>query len=161
MLRRRSVLSALTIIPLLAGHPAWAQSALRAPSFPRSDLTIESRGGKTHRFSVEVADTDERRAYGLMHRDAMPADHGMIFDFKRDQPVAMWMRNTRIPLDMLFIDREGRVVNIHVRAVPFDETSISSDGPVRSVLELNGGTAARLGLAPGDIVRHAIFRNAP
>ena len=85
---------------------------------------------------------------------------GMVFDFKQDQPVAMWMRNTRIPLDMLFIDRDGRVVNIHARAVPFDETSIHSDGPVRGVLELNGGTAARLGLKAGDVVRHAIFRNA-
>jgi hypothetical protein len=95
-----------------------------------------------------------------MHRESMPADHGMVFDFKQDQPVAMWMRNTRIPLDMLFIDRDGRVVNIHARAVPFDETSIHSDGPVRGVLELNGGTAARLGLKAGDVVRHAIFRNA-
>jgi uncharacterized membrane protein (UPF0127 family) len=161
MFGRRLALFAAATLFVLPGSPAWAQSSLRAPSFPRSELTIEARGGKVHRFTVELADTDERRAYGLMHRDTMPADHGMIFDFKRDQPVAMWMRNTRIPLDMLFIDREGRVVNIHARAVPFDETSIGSEGPVRSVLELNGGTAARLGLAPGDVVRHPIFRNAP
>lgn len=158
MIGRRLALFAAATIFVLPGYPAWAQSSLRAPSFPRSELTIEARGGKVHRFTVELADTDERRAYGLMHRDTMPADHGMIFDFKRDQPVAMWMRNTRIPLDMLFIDREGRVVKIHARAVPFDETSIHSDVPVRGVLELNGGTAARLGLKPGDVVRHPVFR---
>ena len=157
MLDRRLVLFAVAGSVLPAG-PGLAQMAPRAPSFPRSELTIHGQDGRVHRFQVEVADTDERRAWGLMHRDAMPPDHGMIFDFKRDQPVAMWMRNTRIPLDMLFIDREGRVVKIHARAVPFDETSIHSDVPVRGVLELNGGTAARLGLKPGDVVRHPVFR---
>ncbi|MFO0291824.1 MAG: DUF192 domain-containing protein [Rhodospirillales bacterium] len=157
MLDRRLVLFAVAGSVLPAGT-GLAQMAPRAPSFPRSELTIHGQDGRVHRFQVEVADTDERRAWGLMHRDAMPPDHGMIFDFKRDQPVAMWMRNTRIPLDMLFIDREGRVVKIHARAVPFDETSIHSDVPVRGVLELNGGTAARLGLKPGDVVRHPVFR---
>lgn len=157
-MRRRLVLPLLAAAVLSARHAA-AQVGQRAVDFPRSSLVIES-SGRTHRFTVEVADNDQRRALGLMHRDSMPADHGMVFDFKQDQPVAMWMRNTRIPLDMLFIDRDGRVVNIHARAVPFDETSIHSDGPVRGVLELNGGTASRLGLKAGDTVRHAIFRNA-
>ncbi|MBM3481390.1 MAG: DUF192 domain-containing protein [Alphaproteobacteria bacterium] len=157
-MRRRLVLPLLAAAVLSARHAA-AQVGQRAVDFPRSSLVIES-SGRTHRFTVEVADNDQRRALGLMHRDSMPADHGMVFDFKLDQPVAMWMRNTRIPLDMLFIDRDGRVVNIHARAVPFDETSIHSDGPVRGVLELNGGTASRLGLKAGDTVRHAIFRNA-
>jgi uncharacterized membrane protein (UPF0127 family) len=157
---RRSFLVAAAV-SALAARPASSQSGLRAPAFTRAELAIESADGRTHRFQVELADTDERRAYGLMHRESMPPDHGMIFDFKRDQPVSMWMRNTRIPLDMLFIDRDGIVAKIHQRAIPFDETAISSDGPVRSVLELNGGTAARLGLRPGDRVRHAIFRNAP
>jgi len=149
-----------SILALLTG-PALAQQPQRAPNFERSTLLIDSATGKQHRFTVELADSDERRAHGLMHRDAMPPDHGMIFDFKADQPVAMWMRNTRLPLDMLFIARDGRVVNIRERAVPFDETSIYSDGPVRSVLELNGGTVSRLGIKPGDVVRHALFRNMP
>lgn len=157
-LDRRSLILAVGAVAL-AGH-ARAQLQ-RAPSFTRGALVIESAGGKQHRFTVELADTDERRAYGLMFRRAMPADEGMIFDFKQDQPVAMWMRNTFIPLDMLFIDRTGRVVNIHQRAIPQDETSIMSEGPVRGVLELNGGTAARLGLKPGDRVRHSMFGNAP
>ncbi len=158
-MRRRTALPLIASTAFLAARGALAQSGQRAVDFPRSSLVIES-SGRAHRFAVEVADTDQRRALGLMHRESMPADHGMVFDFKQDQPVSMWMRNTRIPLDMLFIDRDGRVVNIHARAIPFDETAIHSDGPVRGVLELNGGTAARLGLRPGDVVRHAIFRNA-
>lgn len=154
ILRRFFLIAALAA---LLGPDAVAQQ--RAPNFPRGPLVIETAAGAKHNFSVELADNDERRSYGLMHRDAMPADHGMIFDFKADRGVAMWMRNTRIPLDMLFIARDGRVVNIRERAVPFDETSIPSDGPVRSVLELNGGAVSRLGIKPGDRVRHAIFGN--
>lgn len=158
-MQRRSLLAAALALAVVG--PVAAQQLQRAPTFTRGPLVIESQSGKQHKFTVELADTDERRAYGLMFRQSMPADQGMIFDFKVDQPVAMWMRNTRIPLDMLFIDRTGRVVNIHERAIPLDETSISSDGPVRSVLELNGGTASRLGLKAGDRVRHALFGNAP
>jgi len=135
--------------------PAMAQ----APNvrFEKSELTIESVG-KRHRFTVEFADNDERRTLGLMHRRQMAADAGMLFDFKRDAPVAMWMRNTLIPLDMLFVDREGIVRHIHERAVPMSEAIISSEENVRAVLELNGGTAARLGLKKGDRLVHAMFR---
>lgn len=157
MFRRRLALAAA--FALLAAVPAVAQQ--RPPSFTRGPLVIETASGARHRLTVELADTDERRAYGLMFRNSMPADHGMIFDFKVDRGVAMWMKNTLIPLDMLFIDRDGKVVNIRERAVPHDETSIASEGPVRSVLELNGGTVARLGLKPGDRVRHAMFGNGP
>jgi len=93
-----------------------------------------------------------------MHRRQMAADAGMLFDFKRDSPVAMWMRNTLIPLDMLFVDREGIVRHIHERAVPMSEAIISSEENVRAVLELNGGTVARLGLKKGDRLVHAMFR---
>jgi uncharacterized protein len=126
-------------------------------TFPTSELTIES-GGKRHKFNVELADNDERRTLGLMYRTTMAPDAGMLFDFKLDRPVTMWMRNTRIPLDMLFITREGKVLNIAQRTVPFTEHSIPSDGPVRAVLELNGGTAERLGIKAGDRVIHALFR---
>jgi len=154
MRRRRLVAASLA----LAVAPARAQTpGLR---FETSPLTIETAGGQRHRFTVELADSDEKRALGLMYRDRMAADAGMLFDFRNDQLVAMWMRNTRLPLDMLFIARDGRIVNIRERAVPFSEESIYSDGPVRAVLELNGGTASRLGLRPGDRVRHALFGNA-
>jgi len=137
---------------------SWAQSSGNV-SFQHAELAIES-GGKRIPFKVEIADTDERRALGLMYRTSLPADAGMLFDFKHDQDVAMWMRNTRIPLDMLFIDRTGRIVNIAERAVPFSEATISSAAPVLAVLELNGGTAARLGLKPGDRVIYPLFSDA-
>jgi uncharacterized protein len=146
----------------LFGAALAATAALAQPaniSFGRSELVIES-GGKHLKFNVEVADTDERRALGLMYRTSLPADSGMLFDFKRDQDVAMWMRNTRIPLDMLFIDKAGRIVNVAQRAVPFSEATISSSGPVRAVLEVNGGTAERLGIKAGDQVIQAMFNNA-
>lgn len=124
-----------------------------------SPLTIHSASG-THRFNVELADTDQKRAIGLMHRPSMAADSGMLFDFKTDGPVTMWMRNTRIPLDMLFITRDGRIANIAERTVPFSETTVPSKGPVRAVLELNGGTSARLKIRPGDRVDHPMFAKA-
>jgi hypothetical protein len=135
-----------------------AALAQNKSTFPTGELTIETSGG-AKRFSIELADNDEHRALGLMHRPSMAADHGMLFDFKRDEVVAMWMRNTRIPLDMLFVARDGRVVNIAKRTVPFSEQSIFSDGPVRAVLELNGGTTDRLQIKPGDKVLHPVFNN--
>lgn len=148
-MRRLNWLFAALGALVVAGALAWADNL--------TPLTITSASG-THRFNVEYADTPERRAVGLMHRAAMAADHGMLFDFKADGQVSMWMRNTRIPLDMLFIARDGRIVNIAERAVPFSETTIPSKGPVRAVLELNGGTSARLGIKPGDRVTHPMFK---
>jgi len=160
MLNRSRRLFAVAACLLLAlGTVALAQPQRTEQRivFPTAELTIES-GGKLHKFTVEMADTDERRTLGLMYRTSMAADAGMLFDFKSDKPVSMWMRNTRIPLDMLFITREGRVLNIAQRTVPFTEHSISSEGPVRAVLELNGGTTERLGIKPGDRVLHPMFR---
>lgn len=153
MTTRRNLVA--LVLAFAVAVPAAAQNP--AVRFEKSDLTIES-GGKRHRFTVEFADNDERRTLGLMHRRQMAADAGMLFDFKRDGPVAMWMRNTLIPLDMLFVDREGIVRHIHERAVPMSEAIISSEENVRAVLELNGGTAARLGLKKGDRLVHAMFR---
>ena len=158
---RRTLLLAFTGAVLAPAVFAWGVRAQPAGniSFERSQLIIVS-GGKRHVFHVEVADTDERRALGLMYRTSLAADAGMLFDFKQDEDVAMWMRNTRIPLDMLFIDRTGKIVNIAERAVPFSEATISSAAPVRAVLEVNGGTVARLGIKPGDQVIHPMFGNA-
>ena len=157
-LHRRSFVIALSAAAVAPALAARAQAQPANITFTKSELTIESGGKKLH-FNVEVADTDERRALGLMYRTSLPSDAGMLFDFKRDQDVAMWMRNTRIPLDMLFIDAKGKVVNIAQRAVPFSETTIPSAAPVRAVLELNGGTAERLGLKAGDKVIHPLFKS--
>ncbi len=119
-------------------------------------LEIASKTG-VHVFSVEIADNDADRAKGLMYRKELPEGRGMLFDFKREQAVSFWMQNTYIPLDMLFIRGDGRILNIAENTEPLSTRMISSNGPVRAVLEVIGGTARKLGLAPGDRVAHPIF----
>src|SRR5690349_411818 len=101
-------------------------------------LTIANAKGD-YVFNVEVVDTNESRAQGLMFRTSLAPDAGMLFDFKEIRPVSFWMQNTLIPLDMLFIRHDGTIANIHVNAKPMDPTSIPSDGPVEFVLEIAGG----------------------
>jgi uncharacterized membrane protein (UPF0127 family) len=108
----------------------------------------------TLRFRVEVADTDATRAYGLMNRDELARFSGMLFVYPEAGPVAFWMRNTRIPLDMLFFDSEGRLTHVHENAIPFDETAIPGGNNVRFVLEINGGLTSDLGIELGAELRH-------
>jgi uncharacterized protein len=115
-------------------------------------------GSNTHHFQIEVMRTNEERAKGLMFRQFMPQDRGMLFDFKEEQLITMWMRNTYIPLDMLFIKADGSIHRIHERAQPLDETTISSSGNVRYVLEINGGVASKLGLKAGDNVKYTVLK---
>lgn len=105
-------------------------------------------------FRVEIADTDTERARGLMHRESLPRMSGMLFLYERAGRLAFWMRNTLIPLDMIFIDPEGRVAHVHSNAVPLDETPIDGGPGNIAVLEINGGLARRLGIGPGDEIRH-------
>ncbi len=136
------------------------EQAPSASGFPRSELVIVSGSGR-HEFTVEMAVTPEQRAQGLMHRRRMAPNAGMLFDYDRQAGRAsMWMKNTYIPLDMLFIKADGEIESIAERTVPHSLETISSKGPVHGVLELNGGTAARLGIAPGDIVEHRLFGTA-
>ena len=121
-------------------------------------LVIKSKNGD-HAFTVEVVDTDESRAKGLMYRESLAPDAGMLFDFKETREVSFWMSNTLIPLDMIFITAEGLVANIHSNARPRDLTSIPSDGPVMFVLEIPGGRSKELGLAAGDRVVHDRIKN--
>lgn len=125
-----------------------------------SSLTIETSGGE-RRFAVELADDAASRRRGLMFRESMPLDHGMLFDFERERQQSFWMKNTPLSLDIIFIDRRGIIVHIHHRAVPFDETPISSRKPASAVLEINGGVARLTGIAEGDRIRHRIFGNQP
>lgn len=115
-------------------------------------------GERRHSFLVEVMRNDADRGRGLMFRQSMPQDQGMLFDFERDQMVTMWMKNTYIPLDMVFIFADGRIHRIESRTEPESEKQISSGVPVRAVLELNAGVASRLGLRPGDRIHHSMFR---
>jgi uncharacterized membrane protein (UPF0127 family) len=108
----------------------------------------------TLRFQVEVVDTADERAEGLMRRESLPRFSGMLFVYERPQPVAFWMKNTLIPLDMLFFDAEGRLVRVKGQAQPHDETPVVGGDGIQYVLEINGGLAAELGIDLGAELRH-------
>ena len=145
---------------LLAAAGSGRAGNAQSPDNAAAGVTIVSASGK-HSFTVELAETPAQMEQGLMFRRELAPDAGMLFDFKQPTMATMWMRNTLIPLDMLFVDAQGRIVNIHERAVPQSDAIIAAAAPVRVVIELNGGTAARLGIAPGDRVLFPIFGPAP
>ncbi|MBO9657093.1 MAG: DUF192 domain-containing protein [Agrobacterium tumefaciens] len=147
------------VLALLFFTLAGAAQSQERLTFTSESLTIETASGKTHDFTAELALDNAQREQGLMFRKSMPPESGMLFDFGMSRDVAMWMRNTLIPLDMLFIARDGRITHIHENAVPHSEAIISSRGPVNFVLELNGGTAKRYGIKPGDMIRSAQIGN--
>jgi len=120
-------------------------------------LEIASKTG-VHVFSVEIAENDADRAKGLMFRKELPEGKGMLFDFHREQDVSFWMQNTYISLDMLFIRGDGTILRIAENTEPLSTRMVPSGGPVRAVLEVIGGTARKLGIAPGDRVAHPIFK---
>jgi uncharacterized protein len=144
---RRILLGLLLLLP----YPVEAQIA-----FETSTLTIESASGPIS-FEVELAVSPEQRRQGLMFREDLNSDQGMLFDFGRTAPVTMWMRNTLISLDMLFIDPDGRIAHIVANTEPLSDAVIGSGGPVRAVLELSAGTSAEQGIVIGDQVVHPIF----
>jgi len=121
-------------------------------------LTVILQNGQRQVFQVEVARTEADRAQGLMFRRSMPADRGMLFDFGRVEPVSMWMQNTYIPLDMLFVRADGTIARIAANTEPLSTRTIPSGEPVLAVLELNAGTAARLGIKAGDRLDHPLFK---
>lgn len=137
-----------------------APLAARATGAGVNRLEIISRSGRKHTFEVEIANTPETRSRGLMFRRSLPADGGMLFDFAANETdVSMWMKNTYIPLDMLFIRANGTIRHIAENTTPFSEATISSRGPVKAVLEVAGGTCQRLGITAGDRVVHSFFRS--
>ncbi|MDH3475594.1 MAG: DUF192 domain-containing protein [Rhodospirillales bacterium] len=155
-LRRLSFLClVLVLAPLAAGPAALAQSGLA--TFETDELVIETQDGARHGFEVELALDPQQQAQGLMFRRDLASDAGMLFVYRPVRVVSMWMRNTVIPLDMIFIGEDGRIEKIVERTVPMSLKTISSDRPVRGVLELNGGTADRMRFAPGDRVLHEVF----
>jgi len=127
--------------------------------FERSSLVIAA-GGRDIKFEIELALNDAQRSRGLMYRKRLGAYEGMLFDFYQEMPVSFWMKNTLIPLDMIFIAADGTVKHVHANAVPLSTDAVPSRFPVRAVLEINGGSAALLGIKPGDKVKQAIFGNA-
>ena len=146
----RTLLSALTIL-------IWANGAFAADCRD-SAVTLRGDWGQA-RFNVDVVDDERSRAVGLMHRQSMPKSYGMLFVYERPQQLTFWMRNTLIPLDMLFIDSTGVITHIHENAIPLDETGIAG-GQGLAVLEINGGMARAMGITVGSQVRHPAFAPA-
>lgn len=116
-------------------------------------LSLQTSTG-TYQFIIELADDDAERSRGLMFRQELAANAGMLFDFGNEREVGFWMRNTFIPLDMIFVSEDGIVKNIHARAIPQDPTTIRSGSPVRFVFEIPGGRAEEIGLQVGDVMMH-------
>jgi uncharacterized membrane protein (UPF0127 family) len=140
---------------LCACAPTKSNSADAAA---HQELVISTSSGD-HRFKIELADTDNERRIGLMYRTSLPEDAGMLFDFGPGENIqSMWMKNTLIPLDMAFVAGDGRIVRIEANTTPRSLASISSGEPVLAVLEVNGGRFEALGVRPGDVVRHPLFR---
>ena len=129
-------------------------------TWEKSELVIETASGP-HRFAVELALDEKQRERGLMYRTEMAQDAGMLFFYPTEQEIVMWMKNTVLPLDMVFIKSDGTVYDNALGAEPYSLDFIRSEGDVRAVLELNAGTVNRIGLKRGDKVRHALFGNAP
>jgi len=147
--RLRRLLAALAVLCLIAG----VGSAL-AKTIEQAEIVTKS-GVKV--FQVEIATTEQERQKGLMYRKSVPEGTGMLFDFDREQEVVMWMKNTPVSLDMIFIRGDGTIARIAENTTPLSEARIYSGSPVKGVLEVVAGTARKYGIAPGDKVSHRFF----
>nr|WP_294510911.1 DUF192 domain-containing protein [uncultured Rhodopila sp.] len=159
-MKRRLVLALATAALPLA---LWAQAPDPTgpqPDLPKEQLVIVGRGGVEHPFAVEMATTPQQQTVGEMFRPNVPADGGMLFDWGFPKSSQMWMRNTLVPLDMVFINPDGTIRSIAEDTTPRSLAVIDSRGPVRAVLELAGGTTAKLDIRVGDTVKQRIFGNA-
>jgi uncharacterized protein len=151
----RQLFAALFAAAVICGL-AWFVSASSVFAAEVEQLEIITKSG-VRVFAVEMAKTDEERMRGLMYRKELAEGRGMLFDFTPEQRVSMWMKNTLIPLDMVFIRSDGRIIRIAENTEPFSEKVISSEGLAKGVLEIAGGSARKLGIAPGDKVAHSLF----
>ncbi|WP_372572912.1 DUF192 domain-containing protein [Ruegeria jejuensis] len=139
---------------MISGSSAWAEAC-------REDVVQLRSDGSELRFQVELADTPQERSRGLMFRESLPQRAGMLFVYEQPQRASFWMKNTLIPLDMIFVDSTGTVTHVHHQAIPGDLTAIDGGTGVFSVLEINGGLARKYGIAPGSVLRHEVFADGP
>jgi uncharacterized membrane protein (UPF0127 family) len=163
-MRRRTILAWSALLPAgVLAWRGWAQvdPTTAQPELPKEKLVIVTQGGVHHDFNVEMATTQEQQITGLMFRKSVPPDGGMLFVWDHDQESQMWMRNTLIPLDMVFIEADGTIRSIAENTTPRSLAVIDSGGPVRATLELAAGTAAKLDIRAGDKVLSRVFGNAP
>jgi uncharacterized membrane protein (UPF0127 family) len=152
----RFLLGTFCAVLLSALVAACGDAAPASLTFEESPLTIDAADDRFE-FQVEMAVSPEQRSQGLMFRESLEEDRGMLFDFGKPQRASMWMRNTYLPLDMLFIDADGRITQIAENTQPLSDAVVASHQPVRAVLELAGGVSAKLGIKPGDRVIHPLF----
>lgn len=148
--------AALVAVPAHADQARTRPAAAISPSTRLDTVEIRTSRGPV-KFTVELAVTPAEQERGLMFRKSLAPDHGMLFPYNPPRPAAFWMKNTLIPLDIIYIGPDGRVLSIARNAVPHDETPLPSGGAVRGVLEIAGGRAAKLGILPGDRVLNKIF----
>ena len=151
-----SILLVLAVMILPTAIPGGRVTASDGGDFPRSTLEIRSAQGR-QLFSIRIADTPERQELGLMYETRLPADEGMLFPQDEPHIVSMWMKNTYIPLDMLFIDNHGRIVCLLVNTTPQSLKILSCPKPVKAVLEIGGGEATERGIKVGNRVLHGLF----
>jgi uncharacterized membrane protein (UPF0127 family) len=163
-------LLAAALLPVLLTGPLWFGAAQATDSqqvsatasdldriFRRSTLQIATPDARVHPFNIWIADDDQRRARGLMFIKQLGPEDGMLFVYPSTQPIAMWMKNTYVPLDMLFVAADGKVTHVVANTKPLSLATIESGGPVLGVVELPAGSAARLKIAPGARVIHPAF----
>src|ERR1700753_2215203 len=160
-MQRRTLLTLAALIPVTA----WAQNLPEPtgpqPKLPTEKLVIVGHGGPEHVFEVEMALTEQQQETGDMFRTSIPQGSGMLFDWGYPRPSQMWMKNTLVSLDMIFINADGTIRTIAENTTPRSLAVIDSRGPVRATLEVVGGTTAKLNIKVGDTVKQRIFGNAP
>jgi len=153
----RAIAAVIFVLLGVAAVPSSSPFGAETVTFGTARLDVAAEGGTRHAFTVEVAVTPEQLSQGLMFRRDLAQGRGMLFDFGRPRQVSMWMKNTLIPLDMLFADRDGRVIHVEQYTVPGSLEPRGPAEPVLGVLEIPAGTARRLGLKPGDRIIHPMF----
>jgi len=149
-----NILAACALSVVLLSSVAFAAKA------PETQTLSIDAGKGTKTFQVEVVREEKDRNRGLMYRRHMAADHGMLFDYDPPVDIAFWMKNTYIPLDIIFVGADARIIRIEENATPLSLAHIPSGGPARGVLEINGGLSAKLGIGPGNLVHHALFQGS-
>lgn len=159
-MKRRYLLAFAALLPVSAFAQAPDPTGPQ-PELPKEKLVIVGHGGPEHVFNVEVASKPAEQTTGEMFRTKIPEDGGMLFDWGYPRESQMWMRNTVVPLDMVFINADGTIRSIAESTTPRSLAVIDSRGPVRATLELAGGTTAKLDIRVGDTVKQKIFGNAP
>jgi uncharacterized membrane protein (UPF0127 family) len=153
----------LVLVALLFSAQLWAEPVADVQTldrmFPRSTMQIATSDARLHAFEIWIADNEPRRARGLMFVRELAENQGMLFLYPNEQPISMWMKNTYLPLDMLFVDAHGKIVKVVEHTTPQSLDTIESGALVRGVVELNAGVSAKLHLRAGSLVIHPAFVN--